>query len=49
MILRLLFCISLLALSACSGTSDPPLPVIHSGDPVRAMVPDRLEYGQLPK
>jgi len=39
----------LLLLAGCAGPSDPPLPVVHASDPVRNMVPDRLEYGQLPK
>jgi len=39
----------LLLLAGCAGPSDSPLPVVHASDPVRNMVPDRLEYGQLPK
>lgn len=47
--MRYLFFVVLLAFGACSGSSDPPLPVINSGDPVWSLVPDRLEYGKLPK
>lgn len=39
----------LLLLAGCAGPSDTPLPVVHAADPVRNMVPDHLEYGQLPK
>lgn len=47
--MRYLVCFVLFALAACAGASDPPLPVVHSSDPTWELVPDRLEYGKLPK
>jgi len=47
--MRYLFCLMLFALAACAGSSDPPLPVVNASDPVWSLVPDRLEYGKLPK
>jgi len=35
-------------LQACSNVSEPPLPEIHSSDPVWPLTPDHLEYGRLP-
>jgi hypothetical protein len=47
--LRLLSFLALFLISACASPSDTPLPVIRADDPVRPMVPDHLDYGQLPK
>jgi len=46
---RIFVCLLFLALAACAGPSDPPLPVVHESDPIIQLVPDHLEYGQLPK
>ena len=36
-------------LAACANTSGTALPMVHSGDPIWGLAPDRLEYGALPR
>jgi outer membrane biogenesis lipoprotein LolB len=41
--------LALCLLAACANTSDTALPMVHPDDPTWQLVPDRLEFGALPK